>query len=125
MVVTCCDSSPPLAHTIAHVGALRGRLYRGTEALLRVTVDGAPVELTATEYAVLCELSVHAPQTPTHTVLLQHIWGPEKVGEPWLLRTVVKLLRRKLRDDAADLKCINTEPRVGYRMTLGRSGGEE
>ena len=50
-------------------------------ALRRVTVDGEPVELTATEYAVLYELSVHAPRTLTHAVLLQRVWGPEGVGE--------------------------------------------
>ena len=88
-------------------------------ALRRVTLDGEPVELTATEYAVLYELAVHAPRTLTHTVLLQRIWGPEKVGEPWLLRNVVKRLRRKLGDAAADPRYILTEPRVGYRMATG------
>ena len=85
----------------------------------RVTVDGAPVELTATEYAVLYELAVHAPRTLTHTVLLQRVWGPERVGEAWLVRNVVKLLRRKLGDDAESPRYIITEPRVGYRMVRG------
>ncbi len=88
-------------------------------ALRRVTVDGEPVELTATEYAVLYELSVHAPRTLTHAVLLQQVWGPEKVGEPWLVRDLVRKLRRKLGDDAADPRFIFTEPRVGYLMAMG------
>ena len=88
-------------------------------ALRRVTVDGEPVELTATEYAVLYELTVHAPRTLTHAVLLQRVWGPEKVGQPWLVRNVVKLLRRKLGDDADYPRHIFTEPRVGYRMARG------
>ena len=87
-------------------------------ALRRVTMDGEPVELTATEYAVLYELAVHAPRVLTHTVLLQRVWGwgPERVGEAWLVRNVVKRLRRKLGDDASSPKYILTEPRVGYRM---------
>ena len=85
-------------------------------ALRRVTLDGEPVELTATEYTVLYELSVHAPRTLTHAVLLQRIWGPGKVGEPWLVRDVVRRLRRKLGDDASSPRHILTEPRVGYRM---------
>jgi DNA-binding response OmpR family regulator len=85
-------------------------------ALRRVTLDGEPVELTATEYAVLYELTVHAPRTLTHAVLLQRVWGPEKVGEPWLVRDMVRRLRRKLGDDADDPQYIFTEPRVGYRM---------
>ena len=32
---------------------------------------------------------------------------------------VVKKLRRKLWDDAADPRYIVTEPRVGYRMAVG------
>ncbi len=91
-------------------------------ALRRVTLDGKPVELTATEYAVLYELAVHAPRTLTHAVLLQRVWGPERVGEAWLVRNVVKLLRGKLGDDAADPRYILTEPRVGYRMAEGETG---
>ena len=93
--------------------------------LRRVTVDGAPVDLTATEYAVLYELTVHAPRVLTHAVLLQRVWGPEKVGEPWLVRNVVKRLRRKLGDDADNPSYIITEPRVGYRMATGEQEGEE
>ena len=90
-------------------------------ALRRVTLDGEPVELTATEYTVLYELTVHAPRTLTHAVLLQRIWGPEKVGEPWLVRDMVRRLRRKLGDDATDPRYILTVPRVGYRMAMGEA----
>ena len=87
----------------------------------RVTVAGQPVELTATEYAVLYELAVHAPRVLNHSVLLQRVWGPERVGEDWLVRDVVKRLRRKLGDDAASPRHILTEPRVGYRMDTGET----
>ena len=87
----------------------------------RVTLDGEPVELTATEYAVLYELAVHAPRVLSHTVLLQRVWGPEKVGEAWLVRNVVKRLRQKLGDDAQNPRFILTEPRVGYSMETGES----
>ena len=85
----------------------------------RVTLDGEPVKLTATEYAVLYELAVHAPRVLSHSVLLQRVWGPEKVGEPWLVRDVVRRLRRKLGDDASSPRYILTEPRVGYRVAAG------
>ena len=82
----------------------------------RVTLAGRPVELTATEYALLYELSVHAGRVLTHDVLLHRVWGPERTGEPWQVREVVKRLRRKLGDDARNPTYIFTEPRVGYRM---------
>ncbi len=88
----------------------------------KVALDGEPVELTATEYAVLYELAVHAPRVLNQSLLLQRVWGPERVGEGWLVRDVVKRLRRKLGDDAANPRYIVTEPRVGYRMAEGETG---
>jgi DNA-binding winged helix-turn-helix (wHTH) protein len=42
-----------------------------------------------------------------------------------LLRDVVKMLRRKLEDDAANPRYILTEPRVGYRVAVQRAKGNE
>ena len=89
-------------------------------ARCRVTLAGEEVELTATEYALLYELSVHSPRVLTHSVLLQRVWGPERVSEAWLVRDVVKRLRRKLGDPAGSPRYILTQPRVGYRMGNGR-----
>ena len=89
----------------------------------RVVVDGEPVNLTGTEYAVLYELAVHAPRALSSRVLLQRVWGPERLGKAWLLRDVVKRLRRKLGDSAAAPRYVITEPRAGYRMPVGGDGG--
>ena len=89
----------------------------------RVSVAGEPVSLTATEYAVLYELAVNAPRVLTHSMLLQRVWGPERVGEAWLVRDVVKRVRQKLGDSAGSPKYIITEPRVGYRMASGSTEG--
>ena len=90
-----------------------------------VAVDGEPVTLTATEYALLYELAIHAPRVLTHSVLLQRVWGPERVGEAWLVRDVVKRLRQKLGDAAKSPKYILTEPRVGYRLAMGETAESE
>ncbi|WP_419915764.1 ATP-binding protein [Candidatus Poriferisodalis sp.] len=87
----------------------------------RAAVAGEPVELTATEYNLLHELAANAPRVLTHSALLHRVWGPERVGEPWLVRDVIKRLRRKLGDDAGSPSYIFTEPRVGYRMPPGQS----
>ena len=91
----------------------------------RVAVAGRPVRLTPTEYDLLFELSVHAGRVLTHDRLLQRVWGLERTGEPWLVREVVKRLRRKLGDDANSPAYIFTEPRVGYRMPKGETPGTE
>ena len=87
----------------------------------RVTLAGRPVDLTATEYSLLFELSVNVDRVLTHDYLLHRVWGPDRTGTPWLVRDVVKRLRRKLDDDADNPKYIFTEPRVGYRMVTGET----
>jgi len=82
----------------------------------RVAVAGQPVVLTATEYALLFELSTNAGRVVTHEQLLQRVWGPGNSGDAGLARTVVQRLRRKFGDNANDPRYIFTEPHVGYRM---------
>lgn len=40
---------------------------------------------------MLYEVAVQAPNVLTDGPLLQRVWGPERVGEGWLLRNVVQL----------------------------------
>ena len=82
----------------------------------KVTVGSRAVHVTATEYEVLVALSASAGRVLTHDHLLQRVWGTGNSGDPRLVRTVVKRLRRKLGDDADSPKYIFTEPHVGYRM---------
>ena len=84
----------------------------------RVTIGGRPVQLTANEYDVLDRLSKAAGRALTHDQLL-HVWNPDRKGEPWLVRNLIKRLREKLGDDADSPTYIFTEPRVGYRMARG------
>ena len=83
----------------------------------RVTVAGRPVELTATEYQVLRVLSMNAGRVLTFDSLLRQAWrGRRSAGDPKLVRAVVKRLRRKLGDDAANPTYVRNERGVGYRM---------
>ena len=79
--------------------------------------QGRPVRLTATEYKLLFELSVNAGRVLTQDQLLGRVWGRGYSGDSPLLRSFVKKLRGKLKDDANSPRYIFTEPRVGYRMT--------
>ena len=89
----------------------------------RVTLAGSPVELTATEYAVLHELSAHGGMALTHGQLLLRVWGVGHSGDSGLVRTIVTRLRGKLGDRAGQSRYIFTEPRVGYRMPRGETEG--
>ena len=82
-----------------------------------VSVSDRTVELTATEYRLLTELSASAGRVLTHDQILQRVWGKGYSGDDGqLLRVFVAKLRRKLGDDAHDPRYIITVPRVGYRM---------
>ena len=81
-----------------------------------VTLNGHPVQLTATEYRLLYELSVNAGRVMSHDQLLRQVWGMEVLGDARLVRSFVKKLRRKLGDDARNPTYIFTVSRVGYRM---------
>ena len=81
-----------------------------------VSVAGRPVILTATEYALLFELSTNAGRVMSHEQLLRQVWGEGHSSDAGLVRTIIKRLRQKLGDDAHNPKYIFTEPRVGYRM---------
>ncbi|WP_428276357.1 response regulator [Candidatus Palauibacter sp.] len=90
----------------------------------RVTMAGRKVELTATEYELLRELSQNAGRVLTYDRLLRTVWGRRGADNPGPVRTFVKKLRHKLGDDAASPAYILTERAVGYRMPEpGRSGG--
>ena len=85
----------------------------------RVTIAGRPVELTATEYELLAELSVNAGRVLTHDQLLRRVWGRTNSGDRRVIRTLVRKLRGKLGDDARKPTYIFAERRVGYRMPKG------
>jgi two-component system KDP operon response regulator KdpE len=83
----------------------------------QVTVDGAAVRLTPTEWSLLSEL-VRAPgRLVGQRQLLQTVWGPAYEKETHYLRVYLAQLRRKLEPDPANPRYLTTEPGMGYRFT--------
>ena len=81
-----------------------------------VSVAGRPVSLTASEYGVLRVLSRGGGRIATYDALLRQVWGRRGHGDPKRVRAVVKRLRAKLGDDAANPAWILNERGIGYRM---------
>ena len=88
-----------------------------------VTLAGRPVDMTATEYEVLRVLSSSAGRVVTYRSLLRRAWGrhPGR-NAPKLVHALVKRLRRKLGENAADATYILNERGVGYRMPAPADG---
>lgn len=81
----------------------------------RVTVSGEIVHLTPIEYKILELLGRHAGKVLTHDFLIREIWGPY-ANENQTLRVNLSNIRRKIEQNPAEPRYIQTEIGVGYRM---------
>jgi two-component system KDP operon response regulator KdpE len=106
-------ASQQRAEPVFAVGALRVDLMRR-----RVSVDGAEVHLTPTEYRLLATLVRHAGLVVVHQQLLREVWGPNHDDQANYLRVFMLQLRRKIEADPARPRYLRTEPGVGYRLTV-------
>jgi DNA-binding response OmpR family regulator len=86
------------------------------EARRTVRVDGEPVELTALEFNLLVALARDPGVVAGRQALLDRVWGPEYVADDHLVDVHVANLRRKLGDDPARPRFIETVRGVGYRL---------
>ena len=77
-----------------------------------VTVDGAPVELTAKEFDLLAVLAEEPGRAVPRQELFARVWDPVWVGTGKTLDVHVASLRRKL----GDPELIRTVRGVGYRL---------
>ena len=82
-----------------------------------VTMDGAEVQLTPTEYDILRALVTHAGKVLTNRQLLKEVWGAG-YDDLHILRVNVSNLRHKLEPDSSRPTYIHTEPGVGYRLRM-------
>lgn len=81
-----------------------------------VRVDGAAVALTAIEFDVLALLARDPGVVVGRQAILDRVWGPEFVADDHLVDVHVGNLRRKLGDDPARPRFIETVRGVGYRL---------
>ena len=82
----------------------------------RVSVAGREVPLTATEFDLLRILSLNGGRVVSTEALLRQVWGRRGSDDTDRVRTVVKKLRHKLGDNAANPTYIFNEHGVGYRF---------
>jgi len=84
-----------------------------------VTVDGAEVRLTRTEFDILAELARNADRVVTSRMLLERVWGPEYVDDTQTLRVHISHLRHKIEPEGGVPRYVITEPGVGFRLVAG------
>ncbi|MFN3254146.1 MAG: response regulator [Ilumatobacter sp.] len=83
-----------------------------------VLKDGAEVNLTKTEFRLLCEFADHAGAVLSRDQLLERVWGYEYLGDSRLVDAHVRRLRLKIEDHPDDPKLIVTARGIGYRLIV-------
>ena len=83
-----------------------------------VEVNGREVKLTATEYALLKLLALHAGKVVTHKQLLREVWGPNAEEQSQYLRVYMMHLRKKIEIPDAAERLLRTESGIGYRLVI-------
>ncbi|GCE49672.1 two-component system KDP operon response regulator KdpE [Thermosporothrix hazakensis] len=82
-----------------------------------VTISGKEISLSPTEYRLLEYLAQNTNRILTQDLLLEHVWGPEYIGESHMLQVNINRLRRKIEKDPAHPSYIKTKIGVGYVLT--------
>jgi two-component system KDP operon response regulator KdpE len=81
-----------------------------------VTVNGAEVRLTPTEYDLLKALIKNSGKIMTRQMLLSQVWGAGYGADAHYLHVYIGQLRRKIEPDPAHPRFILTISGVGYRF---------
>ena len=88
-----------------------------------VRVDGEAVELTALEFNLLAVLAREPGIVVSRARLLDQVWGIGFIADDHLVDVHVANVRRKLRDDPATPRFIETVRGVGYRVREAGGSG--
>jgi len=81
-----------------------------------VTVEDAPVELTAKEFDMLHLLARHPKQVFTREQLLERVWGGAQYIDPGTVTVHVRRLREKIEGDPSHPTRLLTVWGVGYKF---------
>jgi two-component system alkaline phosphatase synthesis response regulator PhoP len=109
-------AGPPTASHLLEAGALRLDVDQH-----RLTVAGAPVELTPTEFALLKTFMENPRHAFTRNELIEKAMGYAYEGLERTLDSHIKNLRKKIEPDVSAPTFIATVFGVGYRF---QGGGE-
>jgi DNA-binding response OmpR family regulator len=81
-----------------------------------VLKGGAELNLTKTEFRLMCEFADHAGAVLSRDQLLERVWGYEYLGDSRLVDAHVRRLRLKVEDHPDDPQLIVTARGIGYRL---------
>jgi len=74
------------------------------------------IKLTSTEFSLLAILAKNEGRVLTHQYILKEVWGMGYTEQTQYLRVFIAQLRKKIEDDPAKPRYLNTESGIGYRF---------
>jgi DNA-binding response OmpR family regulator len=77
---------------------------------------GVELNLTKTEFRLLCEFADHPNMVLSRDQLLERVWGYEYLGDSRLVDAHVRRLRVKIEDQPDEPRIIVTARGIGYRL---------
>jgi DNA-binding response OmpR family regulator len=86
------------------------------EAEAVVLRNGEPVDLTKTEFRLLCELATHPNIVLSRDQLLERVWGYDYLGDSRLVDAHIHRLRNKVEEDPQRPNLIATVRGIGYKL---------
>jgi DNA-binding response OmpR family regulator len=86
----------------------------------RVSLHGAPLQLTRREFDVLTYLAERVGQVVSRRELLTEVWNQSRIGEEQTIDVHISWLRRKLGETAAAPRFLHTVRGVGVMMVEPR-----
>ncbi len=95
---------------------LEVRGLRIEPASRKVLLDGEELDLSRKEFDLLAELAYASGDVVTRDELMSRVWDENWFGSTKTLDVHVGWLRKKLDDDAADPRWIETVRGVGFRL---------
>ena len=105
------ESSATSSSSVNRFGDIELRRDQGV-----VLKAGQELNLTKTEYRLICEFADHANMVLSRDQLLERVWGYEYLGDSRLVDAHVRRLRVKVEDQPDDPKLIVTARGIGYRL---------
>ncbi|MGY1709324.1 response regulator [Geodermatophilus sp. SYSU D00758] len=80
-----------------------------------VSRDGKLIDLTRTEFRLLCELAERPGRVLSREELLERVWGYDYFGDSRLVDVHVRRLRKKIEPDPGNPTIVTTVRGMGYR----------
>jgi len=78
--------------------------------------DNELIKLTSTEFSLLALLAKNEGRVLTHQYILKEVWGMGYIEQTQYLRVFIAQLRKKVEDNPAKPRLLNTESGIGYRF---------